>query len=86
MLAASLKLAIEEGFGEFDFLRGDEPYKTTWNAQPVPLATWRIAGRGTSARVRRSAWRTRETVKRWIRSRKTRAAVPPTPNRSQEST
>jgi CelD/BcsL family acetyltransferase involved in cellulose biosynthesis len=69
MLAASLKLAIEEGYRQFDFLRGDEPYKATWNAQSIPLASLRIAGRSPAARVRHSAWRTRETVKHWIRQR-----------------
>ncbi len=67
MLAASLKLAIEEGFRHYDFLRGDEPYKTTWNAQSVPLVDLRIAGRSPAARMRHTAWRTRETVKHWMR-------------------
>jgi CelD/BcsL family acetyltransferase involved in cellulose biosynthesis len=68
MLAVSLQQAIEAGFRHFDFLRGDEPYKTTWNAEPRPLARLRIAGRRPVARVRHAAWRTTETVKHWARN------------------
>ncbi len=83
MLASSLKAAIEEGYHQFDFLRGDEPYKANWNAQSVPLASLRIAGRSPAARVRHSAWRTREILKHWIRQRlplgvPRSAPVPPT--------
>lgn len=31
---ATLRAAIEEGHTAFDFLRGDEPYKAHWRAQP----------------------------------------------------
>src|SRR5207244_453594 len=33
---ATLQLAIAQGYRAFDFLRGDEPYKAHWRAQPRP--------------------------------------------------
>ena len=45
MSALSLRAAIAEGYRYFDFLRGDEPYKASWNATPRPLVERRVAGR-----------------------------------------
>ncbi|HVA49346.1 MAG TPA: GNAT family N-acetyltransferase [Pirellulales bacterium] len=55
--AASLKRAIAEGCRYFDFLRGDEAYKSTWGAQPEPLVQFRIAARRPLARLRHKLWR-----------------------------
>ncbi len=65
MTALSLRAAIAEGYRYFDFLRGDEPYKTSWNATPRPLVERRVAGRRPAARVRHAAWRTGEALRRW---------------------
>ena len=54
--AASLKRAIAEGRREFDFLRGDEAYKSTWGARPSPLVQYRIAARRPLARLRHGLW------------------------------
>jgi len=75
MCMASLKLAIEEGHAWFDFLRGDEPYKTSWRAEPTPLRQIRVVARRPSARVRHAAWRTGETIKRWAKQGLTMAEV-----------
>ncbi len=84
MQAVSLQAAIAEGHRQFDFLRGDEPYKLQWNAQSVPLASLRIAGGSPAARVRHSAWQTRESVKHWIRQRwSQRAGQAPPPAREE---
>jgi CelD/BcsL family acetyltransferase involved in cellulose biosynthesis len=56
-LAASLKLAIEEGYRAYDFLRGDESYKASWRATARPLVRVRIVGSRKSARVRFSTLR-----------------------------
>ena len=53
--AASLRQAIQEGYREFDFLRGDEPYKASWGATPRPLVQWRVVGRRPTAQLRFSA-------------------------------
>jgi CelD/BcsL family acetyltransferase involved in cellulose biosynthesis len=66
-LAVSLKRAIEEGYSQFDFLRGDEPYKASWNAKPRPLAQLRIFGPRAAARVRYATWFGTEKFKGWAR-------------------
>lgn len=53
---ASLRRAIDSGFQTFDFLRGDENYKSSWRAEPRPLEQVRIAGRGPTARLRHRLW------------------------------
>jgi CelD/BcsL family acetyltransferase involved in cellulose biosynthesis len=65
---ATLRLAIEERFAAFDFLRGDEPYKAHFRAQPRPLVQYRIAPPRTAARLRHGAWSAREAVKDWWRA------------------
>jgi CelD/BcsL family acetyltransferase involved in cellulose biosynthesis len=53
---ASLRRAIGGGFRTFDFLRGDENYKSSWRAEPQPLIQVRIAARGPTARLRHRLW------------------------------
>lgn len=53
---ASLKQAIADGRGYFDFLRGDEAYKSTWGAQPRSLAQFRIPAKRPLARLRHELW------------------------------
>ncbi|HTU25560.1 MAG TPA: GNAT family N-acetyltransferase [Pirellulales bacterium] len=69
MSALSLRAAIAEGYGCFDFLRGDEPYKASWKASPRPLVQRRVASRRPSARMRHAAWQTGEAVRRWAAQR-----------------
>jgi CelD/BcsL family acetyltransferase involved in cellulose biosynthesis len=65
--AVSLKLAIEEGYRNYDFLRGDESYKASWRATARPLMRVRIVGRQRAARVRYSTWRACAQVRTWAR-------------------
>ena len=65
--ASDLKLAIEQGYRAYDFLRGDESYKTSWQATARPLVRVRIVGRQASARVRFATSRGTEKVKGWAR-------------------
>lgn len=37
LIAANLRQAMSNGYKRYDFLRGDEPYKSFWGAQPTPL-------------------------------------------------
>jgi CelD/BcsL family acetyltransferase involved in cellulose biosynthesis len=69
MSALSLRAAIAEGYRYFDFLRGDEPYKASWNATPRPLVERRVAGRRPAARMRHAAWQTGNAVRRWAANR-----------------
>ena len=38
----SIRRAISQGYRWFDFLRGDEPYKSTWHAEPRSLSAIRV--------------------------------------------
>ncbi len=62
-LAASLRLAIDEGYGYYDFLRGDESYNTSWQAVARPLVRLRAVGNRPSARLRYAGWRACESTK-----------------------
>ncbi len=53
---ATLKLAIEQGFSAFDFLRGDERYKAHWRAIARPSVRLRIVAEHASARIRHGVW------------------------------
>ncbi|HEX4142909.1 MAG TPA: GNAT family N-acetyltransferase [Pirellulales bacterium] len=75
MSALSLRAAIAEGYRYFDFLRGDEPYKASWNATPRPLVERRVVGRRPAARVRHAAWQTGNAVRRWAAERWPSAAA-----------
>ncbi|MBI3838937.1 MAG: GNAT family N-acetyltransferase [Planctomycetia bacterium] len=66
-LATSIHWAIEEGYASYDFLRGDESYKTSWKATARPLVHLRIFGRQASARVRYATWYGSETFKGWAK-------------------
>jgi CelD/BcsL family acetyltransferase involved in cellulose biosynthesis len=50
--ALALQSAIEQGYRTFDFLRGDEGYKSSWNATPVPLVRLQIFSTTRVARFR----------------------------------
>jgi CelD/BcsL family acetyltransferase involved in cellulose biosynthesis len=43
LLARALNYAHSEGYRFWDFLRGDEPYKSTWGAQQIPKCRLRLA-------------------------------------------
>lgn len=74
--AASLKRAIAEGRRSFDFLRGDEAYKSTWGARPAPLVQYRVASRRPLARLRHGLWLAAlEGRNRWQTSKKWAAAT-----------
>jgi CelD/BcsL family acetyltransferase involved in cellulose biosynthesis len=87
-LAATLRWAIERGIKRFDMLRGDESYKASFAAQPVPLVELRVAGRRKSSTLLHKAWLTQAGVKKWVRQGLNRAATwnrkakPPLPQAS----
>jgi CelD/BcsL family acetyltransferase involved in cellulose biosynthesis len=66
-MIGSVQRAINEGYRSFDFLRGDEAYKSSWGAQPQMTAETRIVARHAAARLRHTAWLTREGVRQWAR-------------------
>ncbi|MGH7192665.1 MAG: GNAT family N-acetyltransferase [Candidatus Saccharimonadales bacterium] len=62
---ASLRRAIDEGFRWFDFLRGDETYKSAWGARPHALADVRIVSRQPAAQWRHWLWLAAARTKQW---------------------
>jgi CelD/BcsL family acetyltransferase involved in cellulose biosynthesis len=65
---ATIKKALDEGRRGFDFLRGDEPYKAHWRAQPTPSLELRIVPDRAVAKVRHGIWLAGGAVKSWIKS------------------
>jgi CelD/BcsL family acetyltransferase involved in cellulose biosynthesis len=53
---ASIRRAINQGFRGFDFMRGNEPYKATFRAEPIPLTEIRIVSRRPVAVLRDQLW------------------------------
>jgi CelD/BcsL family acetyltransferase involved in cellulose biosynthesis len=64
---AILRRAIERGFRAFDFLRGDEPYKARFGAEPRPQLELRVVPRRAVARIRHNLWLAGNSVKDWIK-------------------
>ncbi len=64
---ASIQNAISQGYHTFDFLRGDEPYKATWKAEPRKLSTIRIFARHWRASAQHGAWSLGLRIKKSLR-------------------
>ena len=64
----SLRSAIEQGYRTFDFMRGDEAYKSSWKAQPQPTIETRIVARRAAAQLRHTAWLAEQHVRQWAKS------------------
>jgi CelD/BcsL family acetyltransferase involved in cellulose biosynthesis len=59
----SLRSAIEEGFRFFDFMRGDESYKSNWGAQPRPAIRLRVWQRNVTGRLQQLVETARQNSK-----------------------
>ncbi len=62
-----LRAAIEEGHKQFDFLRGDEPYKAHWRATPRATYDCRIIPNRRLARLRGRVWTVTDAIGDWVR-------------------
>ncbi len=60
---ATLQRALGEGYCDFDFMRGDEPYKAHWRAEPRPQVVWRAVAPRFGARARFKAWQAAREVR-----------------------
>jgi CelD/BcsL family acetyltransferase involved in cellulose biosynthesis len=63
-----LRQAFDEGHTTFDFLRGDEPYKAHWRAEPDPTVDYRVVPDRRLARLRGRLVDVAGTVSDWIRT------------------
>ena len=68
MLCASLQRAIAEGYRAFDFLRGDEPFKAHWRAEPQFVENVRVIKRTASNRVRHGFWVASDHLRHWLKT------------------
>ena len=63
-----LRYAIENGYRHFDFLRGDEAYKSRLGARPVELQRLRISNNTSIGTLRRFAWSAKTGLKPLVAS------------------
>ncbi len=68
MTMALIQHSIAAGRTTYDILRGDEPYKADWGAQPHPTVKLRITANRTAAHLRQGVWLAGLTMKNWIKS------------------
>lgn len=59
----AVRKAIDNGFRVFDFLRGSEPYKPHWGAEPQPLMNIRCVSRNFLPTAVNTTWRFLRNVK-----------------------
>ena len=64
----SIRGSIEDGFQHFDFMRGDEAYKASWNAEVRPAMEVRIIAPRLGPRLRHATWRGRKVLGRLKRA------------------
>jgi CelD/BcsL family acetyltransferase involved in cellulose biosynthesis len=81
----AIRNALEQGQHHYDFLRGDEEYKSRWRAQPRPMLAVRVVPPFRSARLRHSAWVAGQNVKQWLK-RSAKLAKSIQPPRTKEPT
>ncbi len=67
MQLAVLAWAISHGYRAYDFLRGDESYKSHWNAQRRDSLEIRVVARRPGAQLRHAVWAAGTEAKQWIR-------------------
>jgi CelD/BcsL family acetyltransferase involved in cellulose biosynthesis len=67
-LIATLKGAIAEGMTAIDFLRGDEPYKQHWRAEPRPTRELRVVSDRLRSRLRHNVWQAAARAKGWLKN------------------
>lgn len=66
----AIQRAIALGLQNFDFLRGDEPYKARWNTTRIPITRTRFIPRNSVANLKHSVWLTGRTLKHLVTSSK----------------
>jgi CelD/BcsL family acetyltransferase involved in cellulose biosynthesis len=65
---AGIRRAIVRGHRGYDFLRGDEPYKSHFRATPRPSMEIRIVSERPVPQLRHQLWLTGSNVKRWLKN------------------
>ncbi len=63
---AAIRGAMADGLRAMDFLRGDEPYKKHFRAEPQACRDIRVVPPRVGARLRNGAWQAGRRMKRWL--------------------
>ena len=63
---AAIEASLEDGLRKFDFLRGDEPYKSRWDTTRIPLHRTRWIPRKLRSQVKHNLWLTGRTIKGYL--------------------
>ena len=66
-MIGTLRYAIEEQYTGYDFMRGDEPYKSHWRAQPRTMSNVRVVANRWVPKLRDGAWHASRAARRWIK-------------------
>ncbi len=61
----ALQYAIERGYKSYDFLRGDEPYKSGWNAERIQLQRTRCTSPRLSSQLFNNLWNAGRALRGW---------------------
>jgi CelD/BcsL family acetyltransferase involved in cellulose biosynthesis len=64
---ALIRRAIEQGYQTYDFLRGDEWYKSQWRAEPHATQELLVFPKSALARLRHVLWLGRLKAEQWIK-------------------
>ena len=83
VMMATLRRAIDERYRAFDLLRGDEPYKPHWRAQPRRSMQVTILPGGGARWIRNRAWLAGQQVRAWLKDGWNAASSLPQENRSE---
>ena len=65
----ALRQAIEDGFAHFDFMRGDEPYKAHFRAEPRPTFDYHAFPNRRLAKLRGHVMLAAGSLKGWVKER-----------------
>ncbi len=65
---ATIRQAIEQGYRAFDFLRGDEPYKHNWRAEPHDCLEIRAIADTSTAQWRHGLWLAGNGTRKLVKS------------------
>jgi CelD/BcsL family acetyltransferase involved in cellulose biosynthesis len=64
----ALQSSIRKGYRKFDFLRGDEPYKSRWQTKRIPLVRARFIPRNFRSQLMHGVWWTGHSIRQYLKS------------------
>ena len=67
IVIAALRTSIRKGLTRFDFLRGDEPYKSRWLTERIPLVRIRLIPRNFTSQLKHEIWKTAYSFRQWCK-------------------